>query len=390
MILLAPDSFKGTLSSYEAGRALALGLKRAGFPETDILALADGGEGLAEALLRARSGGKWASTPCRGPLGEKRRARFAWWPAQMRSIKKTSAHAALAALEMAASSGLPLVPEARRNPLITTTWGVGDQLRAALDRGARTILLGLGGSATNDGGAGMAQALGARLLDKSGRELEPGGAALEKLTRVDVSHLDPRLKKCKIIIACDVVNRLCGKNGASHVFGPQKGASLSDVRRLDAALANYARVLQRDLGCAVKNIPGAGAAGGLGAGCLAFLNAELKPGIELVLDAANLDERLKHARLAITGEGFLDRQTSMGKAPSGVARRAKKAGVPCIAIGGGIEASARPRLKKLFAGLESLTEFAGSKQAALARPAFWLAKLAEARAHAWLAQAGKK
>jgi len=256
--LVACASFKGTLSSLQAGRALARGLRRAGFTP-QVVALADGGEGLVEALARAVPGARTRSTACRGPMGKKLRARFALLP------RAPHRRGLTAVLEMAASSGLPLVSERKRDPKLATTMGVGDQVRAALDAGARTILLGIGGSATNDGGAGMAQALGAYLEDDEGHELPPGGAALARLARIDVSCMDPRLKRVRVVVACDVRNPLCGRNGASAVYGPQKGAKPADVRFLDRALGRYARVLKRDLGCSVGRLPGAGAAGGLGA-----------------------------------------------------------------------------------------------------------------------------
>lgn len=377
LVLAACASFKGTLSSLQAGRALARGLRRAGC-RADCLALADGGEGLVEALARAVPGARTVSVPVRGPLGERRRAKLALLPARGRG-KPT------AVIEMAASSGLPLVPASKRDPLRATTQGVGDQIRAALELGAGSILLGLGGSATNDGGAGMAQALGARLLDAKGRDLPPGGAALSALARVDTRGLDKRLRRVTVTVACDVTNPLCGPRGASAVFGPQKGASRADVKQLDAALANYARALKRDLNKDVARTPGAGAAGGLGAGCVAFLNAQLRPGIALVLEALDFERRARGAALVVTGEGRLDRQTLMGKAPAGVAADAKRAGVRCVGIGGGIEPRAAKALRRTFASIESLSAFAGSVQAAKRRPAYWLERLAATRAKAWLA-----
>ncbi|MBE7463680.1 MAG: glycerate kinase [Planctomycetes bacterium] len=382
-VLVACASFKGTLSSAQAGQALARGLRRAGFA-ADVVALADGGEGLVEALHRAVPGARMATARVRGPLLEKRSARFALLPPPRGSKRPT------AVLEMAASSGLPLVPETKRDPNITSTWGVGDQIRAALDAGAGRILLGIGGSATNDGGAGMAQALGARLLDAAGRELPAGGAALLALDRIDLSGFDARLKRVPVTVACDVTNPLTGTRGASAVYGPQKGASPRDVALLDRALSRFAKIAARDLGRDVRRMRGAGAAGGLGAGCVAFLNAELKPGIELALDAIGFDQRLRGAGLALTGEGRLDRQTLMGKAPAGVARRAKAAGVACVAVGGAIEADARAALARRFVALESLIRFAGSREAALRDGARWLERLAEARAEAWWAAGGRR
>jgi glycerate 2-kinase len=377
-VLVACASFKGTLTSLQAGRALARGLRRAGC-SSDVVALADGGEGIVEALARSVPGARLRSVSCRGPLGEMRRSQIALLPSL------TDRRGPTAVVEMAASSGLPLVPENRRDPKVTTTLGVGDQIRAALDAGARTILLGLGGSATNDGGAGMAQALGVRLLDREGRDLPPGGAALARLERIDARGIDPRLRRVTTIVACDVRNPLCGRNGASAVYGPQKGATPSDVRLMDRALSRYARVLRRDLGRDVRRIPGSGAAGGMGAGCVAFLNAELKPGSELVLDAAGFDARLRCADLVITGEGRLDRTSLMGKLPGAVADRAAKAGVRCVAIGGCLDLRALRALTGRVGGLESLSQFAGSNKAACARAALWLERLAYAKAFGWLA-----
>ena len=377
LVLVACASFKGTLSSLQAGRAIARGLARAGV-EAEVLALADGGEGLVEALARAVPGSRLVCAPCRGPLGGKLQARFALLPPGPGRPART------ACIEMAASSGLTLLPREKRDPRRATTLGVGDQILAALNRGARTVLVGLGGSATNDGGAGMAQALGARLLDGRGRELAQGGAALLRLARVEVSGLDPRVKRTAFTAACDVTNPLCGPRGASAVYGPQKGARPADVRLLDRALAHYARVLRQDLGRDVRRLRGAGAAGGLGAGCVAFLSAQLKPGIELVLDAVGFGARVKRAALVITGEGRLDRTSLMGKAPAGVAARARKAGVPCVAIGGGVDARARRALAKTFSRVENLSAFAGSSARARRRAAYWLERLAVARVREWL------
>jgi glycerate kinase len=288
---------------------------------------------------------------------------------------------------MAASSGLNLVPAEDRDPKITTTLGVGDQILAALEhqRGGVEILLGLGGSATNDGGAGMAEALGVRFFDAAGKTLPPGGAALRRLARIDISQLDKRLKNLSVTVACDVRCPLCGPQGASFVFGPQKGGTPDDLKLLDEALAHYADVIKRDVGKDVANIPGAGAAGGLGAGCMAFLGATLKPGIEIVLDALSFDAKLAGAKLVITGEGQLDAQTLMGKAPAGVAARAQRHGVKCVAIGGGIEAGAERELLKVFARIESLSQFAGSPDAAMREGARWLENMAKSKAKDWAA-----
>ena len=388
-VVVACASFKGTLSSKAAGVAVARGLKRAGLAAR-VVALADGGEGLVEALSGQVEGAEVVSAPCRGPLNVPCTAAFAIFPQHSPTDSRT------AIIEMAASSGLTLVPPAQRDPKITTTLGLGDQILAALEwmSGKQkpdalnpkpyTLLLGLGGSATNDGGAGMAQALGAKLLDRRGNPLKPGGAALRELEHIDVSALDPRLKHATVIVACDVRNPLCGPQGASFIFGPQKGASAGDLKLLDAALAHYAEIIRRDLGRSVADVPGAGAAGGLGAGCVAFLDAALRPGIELVLDAIAFDALLAGAALVITGEGRLDEQTLMGKAPAGVAARAQRRRIPCVAIGGSVDSRAETALQAVFQRVESLADFAGSVEAAIKEPARWLEELAHARAKEWL------
>ena len=379
-IVVACASFKGTLSSRDAGEAVARGLQRAKF-ETQVIALADGGEGLVEALASQVLGASIIETSCRDPLQNWHTAKFAMLPKM-----KNGTPATLAVIEMAASSGLGLVPQDKRDPKITTTLGVGDQILAALNHcgGELEILLGLGGSATNDGGAGMAQALGVRLLDRSGNELKPGGAALLDLARIDLSNMASRARRVPVTVACDVRNPLCGPDGASNIFGAQKGGSPDDLALLDATLANFARIIAKDMGKDVAELPGAGAAGGLGAGCLAFLNATLKPGIELVLDALGFDDVLSNAALVITGEGMLDAQTLMGKAPAGVADRALRRGLRCVAIGGGIERSHETELKATFRCIESLSDFAGSVGAAMAEPARWLENMACEKSGQWL------
>lgn len=379
-VVVACATFKGTLSSKGANEALARGLQSLGYNAVAVT-LADGGEGLVEALATQVPGSLKVGVPCRSPLQEPRTATFAVIPRP--SLRKGST----AVIEMAASSGLDLVPKEKRDPKITTTLGVGDQISAALEHQQEEldILLGLGGSATNDGGAGMAQALGVKLLDKDGYELPAGGAALLNLDRIDISGMDPRLKYLPVTVACDVRNPLCGPEGASHVFGKQKGATPEDIKLLDAALARYAEIIKRDLGRDVANTPGAGAAGGLGAGCLAFLNASLKPSIELVLDAIDFDRTLEGAALVIIGEGGLDDQTLMGKAPAGVCSRAKKKGLRCIAIGGGIAREHEVPLRSEFARIHSLSDFAGSSEAAMKEPARWLENLAKAKAKEWFA-----
>lgn len=325
-IIIAPDKFKGSMSALEAANHIASGVK-AIFPnaQINIFPLSDGGEGLIESLVGSLRG-SFKTAIVTGPLGSPVKA--CWG---IIDDGKT------AVIEMAAASGLALVSEKLRDPAVTTTYGTGELIRTALDQGCSKLIIGIGGSATNDGGAGMAQALGADLFDQSGRPLGYGGAELLRLDRIEVSGLDSRLQKVKILVACDVDNPLIGPEGAAYVYGPQKGASPEIAWQLDKALDNYARVIKRDLGVDVAFVAGAGAAGGLGAGLITFLQAELCSGIELVLDALEIDQSLQDCQMLITGEGKLDTQSAHGKAPVGVARRARKYKVPVIALTGKIE-----------------------------------------------------
>ena len=324
-IVIAPDSFKGSLTALEVANAIGEGVRRV-MPEaeTDEVPMADGGEGTVQALVDATGGQTITEEVC-GPLGNLIKADFG-----ILGDGKT------AVIEMAAASGLPLVPDDKRNPMLTTTYGTGELIRAALDRGCEKLIIGIGGSATVDGGAGVAQALGARLLDKDGSEVPRCGGGLEHLDSVDVSELDPRIALATTVVACDVDNPLVGPRGGPEVFGPQKGATPEMVKILDKYLDKYADIIMRDLGADVREVPGAGAAGGLGAGLMAFLNAELMSGIDIVIEASGLVDHLRDADLVITGEGKIDRQTVYGKTPIGVAKVAKKCGIPVIAIGGGI------------------------------------------------------
>ena len=324
-IVIAPQGFKGNLTALQVARAIEKGIKRV-VPDarTAIKPMADGGEGTVQALVDA-TGGKMMSTEVTGPLGERVTARWG-----ILSDKVT------AAIEMAAASGLPLVPHEKHNPLVTTTYGTGELVLAALDNGCRKLIIGIGGSATNDGGAGMAQALGARLLDAGGKELPFGGAALARLEHIDISRMDSRITDFEVTLASDVNNPLCGPNGASAIYGPQKGATPEKVRQLDAALSHYANVIRRDLGLDLRDIPGAGAAGGLGLGLMVFLKARPIPGIDVVIKATNFVADLKDADLVFTAEGRIDCQSAMGKVPTGVALKAKEFGLPVIALAGEI------------------------------------------------------
>ncbi|UZW66660.1 glycerate kinase [Priestia flexa] len=326
-IVIAPDSFKESLSALEVAEAVEKGFKQV-LPQANYVKvpMADGGEGTVQSLVDATDG-EIISKTVTGPLGEPVEAFFG-----ILGTKRT------AVIEMAAASGLHLVPPAKRNPLMTTTKGTGELISAALDYGVNHIIIGIGGSATNDGGAGMTKALGAQLLDAEGNEILDGGGALGNLAFINLSTLDSRLQHVKIEVACDVDNPLTGERGASAIFGPQKGATPEMVALLDRNLRHYAAVLERDLGQKIDDVPGAGAAGGLGAGLLAFLQAELKRGVDIVIEATNLLEAVRDADVVITGEGKIDGQTIYGKTPIGVAKTAKKHGIPVIGIAGNIGA----------------------------------------------------
>lgn len=322
-IVIAIDSFKGSLASLEAGEAVRAGVRKV-FPqaETLVLPLADGGEGTVEALT-VGLGGRFQEASVTGPLGEKVTARYGILPDNKTAV-----------MEMAAAAGLPLVPEGQRNPLHTTTFGVGEMLLDAMGKGCRHFILGIGGSATNDGGLGMLQALGYDMLDEKGSPVPQGALGLERLSRIGDEHVVPVLKECTFQIACDVNNPLCGPLGCSAVFAPQKGASAADIAKMDKWLESYASLSRAKYPKADPATPGAGAAGGLGFAFLAYTEAALEPGINIVLRETKLEEHIKKAALVITGEGRLDGQTIMGKAPIGVAALAKKHGKPVIAFSG--------------------------------------------------------
>ncbi|HAS6142259.1 TPA: glycerate kinase [Vibrio vulnificus] len=326
-IVIAPDSYKESLTAMDVAIAIEKGFKQV-LPDAHYvkLPMADGGEGTVQSMVDA-TGGTIIEHTVTGPLGQRVDGFFG-----LLGEGKT------AVIEMAAASGLHLVTPDQRNPLITTTFGTGELIKAALDHGVEHIIVGIGGSATNDGGIGMAQALGIKLLDAHGNALGHGGGELAKLATIDCSQLDPRLAQVRLEVACDVDNPLCGTKGASTVFGPQKGATPEMVTILDENLAHYATVIKQQLGVDVRDMAGAGAAGGMGAALLGLLNAELRPGIEIVMDAVHLDEIVADADLVITGEGRIDSQTIHGKTPIGVARTAKKHGLPVIGIAGCLSA----------------------------------------------------
>jgi glycerate 2-kinase len=322
-IVVAPNSFKGSLSATQAARAIGRGVLQA-LPDARVVEIpvADGGDGTVEALVTAHQGTfQWANVE--GPLGDPVHASYG-----LIDGGKT------AVIELATASGFELISAARRDPRKTSTFGFGQLLEAARSTGVTKVIAGIGGSATNDAGAGMAQAIGYRLIDDVGRELARGGAALLGLQRIDPDRTDPGWKAVEVLVACDVTNPLLGPQGASHVYGPQKGADDAMVELLDRALANFAAVVERDLGKQVADVPGAGAAGGAGAGLIAFLDAKLVRGAPLIVQTAGLDQALKGADLVITGEGRVDAQTAFGKAPGEVARRAQAAGVPVLFLAG--------------------------------------------------------
>jgi glycerate kinase len=324
-IVIAPDSYKESLSALEVATQIEAGFREI-FPDARYVKLpvADGGEGTVEAMVAATEGSRVDITVT-GPLGK-----------PVAAFYGLSGDGQCAFIEMAAASGLERVPAAQRNPLLTTSWGTGELIRHALDGGVKHIIIGIGGSATNDGGIGMVQALGAGLLDEKGKPLGYGGRELERLASINIDGLDARLQDCRIEVACDVTNPLTGKDGASAVFGPQKGATPEMVAQLDRALEHYAKIILRDLDIDVLKMAGGGAAGGMGAALYAFCGAELRQGIEIVTEALGLDELVRDADLVITGEGRLDSQSIHGKVPVGVARVAKRYDKPVIGIAGSL------------------------------------------------------
>jgi glycerate kinase len=324
-IVIAPDAFKESMTALEAAEHIEKGFAKV-FPDAEYIKIpmADGGEGTVRSLTDA-TGGEIHGKTVTGPLG-----------VPVDAFYGLSGDGNTAVIEMAAASGIHLVPEEKRNPLITTTRGTGELMLEAVKQGARHIIIGLGGSATNDGGAGMAQALGVKLLDAHGKQIGNGGGNLHQLNTIDITEVVPDLRQVHIEAACDVDNPLTGTHGASYIFGPQKGADRKMVMALDQNLMHFSSLLRRDLGKDVDQVPGAGAAGGIGAGLLAFLNAELKRGVSIVIEAVQLDKHVADADLVITGEGKIDRQTIYGKTPVGVAETAKKYRVPVIAIAGSI------------------------------------------------------
>lgn len=324
-VVIAIDSLKGSLSSMEAGMAIKDGILAAK-PDAEVIVkpLTDGGEGTTDALIEGMNGERIDLTVT-GPMHTPVDAYYGY-------LKDTNT----AVMEMASAAGITLVPDSEKNPLLATSYGVGEMINDAIQRGCRNFIIGIGGSVTNDGGIGMLKALGVRFLDENGEDAGEGGQALAKVARIDVSGMNPLLKECHIQVACDVNNPLCGENGSTYVYGPQKGVTEDMKKTLDEAMAHFARVTSETLENDYMNIPGAGAAGGLGYAFLAYTGAALTPGIELILDAVGLEEELSGADVVVTGEGRLDFQTAMGKAPVGVARLAKKYNAKVIAFAGSV------------------------------------------------------
>ena len=324
-VVIAIDSLKGSLSSMEAGMAIKDGILAAK-PDAEVIVkpLADGGEGTTDALIEGMNGERIDLTVT-GPMHTPVDAYYGY-------LKDTNT----AVMEMASAAGITLVPDSEKNPLLATSYGVGEMINDAIQRGCRNFIIGIGGSVTNDGGIGMLKALGVRFLDENDEDAGEGGQALAKVARIDVSGMNPLLKECHIQVACDVNNPLCGENGSTYVYGPQKGVTEDMKKTLDEAMAHFARVTSETLENDYLNTPGAGAAGGLGYAFLAYTGAALTPGIELILDAVGLEEELSSADVVVTGEGRLDFQTAMGKAPVGVARLAKKYNAKVIAFAGSV------------------------------------------------------
>lgn len=327
-IVIASDSFKGSLSSAEVAACGERAVHRL-FPDCKVVQLpvADGGEGTVETLTAAL-GGQSVTAIVHDPLGRLITARYGWIAQEQTAL-----------IEMAAASGLPLLPLEERNPWLTSTYGTGELLRNALERGCHKFLIAIGGSATNDGGMGLLQALGFRFLDAEGKELPGCGGSLQQIQQIDSSGVLVDLAQCQFTVACDVTNPFYGPTGAAYVFAPQKGADAEMVEALDQGLRHFAQLIHTTQGIAIDQLAGAGAAGGLGGGLVAFLNARLTPGIEMVLDALRFDTQITGADLIITGEGKLDAQTCMGKTPLGILRRAQQQGIPVVALGGAVEAS---------------------------------------------------
>ena len=324
-VVVAIDSLKGSLSSIEAGNTIKSAILSVK-PDASVIVkpLADGGEGTTDAFIEGL-GGEKTELSVTGPLGAPVNAYYGYLPQTNTAI-----------MEMASAAGITLIPENEKNPLLATTYGVGEMIRHAIGKGCRNFIIGIGGSATNDGGIGMLKALGYSFLDENGQDIGEGGQALSKVMSIDASHICPELSECNFQVACDVNNPLCGSNGATYIYGPQKGVTEEMKEELDRGMAHFAQITERVLNNHFSEAEGAGAAGGLGFALLSYLNARLTPGIELILEAIELEKEVQDAYIVITGEGRLDHQTAMGKAPVGVARLAKKYGARVIAFAGSV------------------------------------------------------
>lgn len=355
-IVIAPDSFKGSLTAQEAAEAVEAGIKSFKRSiEVVKVPMADGGEGTVQSMVDATCG-RIIPVRVKGPMLQ-----------EVEAFYGILGDGNTAVIEMAAASGLPLVKPEERNPLLATTYGTGELIRNALDMGCRSIIIGIGGSATNDGGVGAMQALGASFTDEAGNEIGAGGGSLGQLYKIETQNMDKRIKDTVITVACDVDNPLCGTKGASYVFGPQKGADNAMVLELDRNLAHYADLVESTVGVRIKDYPGAGAAGGLGGGLLAFLGASLKKGVDIVIETVKLEEKMKDADLVITGEGMMDYQTVYGKTPYGVAGIAKKLGIPVVAICGSIGKGTEILYDNGFNSIFSIVDRPMSLEEAMAR-----------------------
>ncbi|UWG99084.1 glycerate kinase [Dehalobacter sp. DCM] len=365
-VVIAPDSFKGSLNAIAVARAMEKGILQVDPTiQTRLIPMADGGEGTVDAVVTAL-GGSIVPVRVSGPSG-----------IPVESFYGVLPDSKTAVIELAAASGLNLLSVAERNPLWTTSYGFGELIKKALDDGARKLILGIGGSATNDGGVGMARALGVKFLDRNAGEIAPGGGNLSELDRIDASGLDDRLTRTDIVVACDVTNPLCGPQGASAVYGPQKGATPEMVTRLDRNLCHYGECLARSTGHAVKDIPGAGAAGGVGAALMAFLGAKLLPGAQIIMDIAELDRVLDGANFVLTGEGRTDKQTQFGKVPMAIASKAVNHHIPVVCLSGAITEDAASLYAYGFSGIFSIVEGPISLDEAMQETAPLLERAAE-------------
>jgi glycerate kinase len=371
-IVIAPDSFKGSLTAFQVGESIEKGIRKvdAGI-ETVIVPMADGGEGTVQSLIDA-SGGEIIAVSVHDPLHRK-----------INSFYGIMGDGVTAVIEMAAASGLPLLQIEERNPLLTSTFGTGELIKDALDRGCRSFIIGLGGSATNDGGCGMAQALGVKFYDSNNKELAITGGQLSKIASIDFTGIDQRIKESHFVAACDVENPLCGPTGASEVYGRQKGATQADVITLDNGLKHFAETVQNQINFNAKDISGAGAAGGLGAGVLIFLKANLQPGIDIVTKTTSLADKMEGADLVITGEGRIDFQTAFGKTPFGVAQIAKEKNIPLIVLAGSLGDGYQTLYEKGFDGIFSIIDKPMELQEAIDNAGVLLENAAESVIRLW-------